>query len=331
MDLKELVCKLAGIDGVSGDESRIAAFCKELLEKYTEDVCIKNGNVIAHFGKKEEKPHIMLDAHLDRVGMVVTDFKDGFVKASPVGGLDMRIMPAQRVTVHGKEDIKGIVCTLPPHLSKEKKVMDRDELWVDTGLDKAEKYISYGDTISYDSPCTPLLGTRVCGAGLDDRAGIAVIFEIAELLKDENIPFTVLLSTGEEVNERGAATGGYVIDPDIAVEFDVSFAMCGGEKASKCGKLGGGAMIGFSPVLDREISLKLRAIAEEKGIPYKAEVMSGTTGTNADRFSICREGQRAATISIPLRYMHTPAEVVDTEDIKACARLAAEFMRREYK
>lgn len=326
-ELKELTCRLASINGVSGDESAAAEFCKEFLEKYTTDVEIKNGNVIAHIGKRQAKPHIMLDAHLDRVGMIAVDFKDSFVKASPVGGLDFRILPAQRVIIHGKEDVTGVVCTLPPHLSKEKKVMSADELWIDTGLDDPESIISKGDLISYDSPCRPLLGERVCGGGLDDRAGAAVILDTVDILSESGCSFTVLLSAQEEIGERGACIGGYEINPDIAIEFDVSFALCGGEKASKCGRLGEGGMIGFSPSLDRELSLKLKNIAAEKNIPCQNEVMNALTGTNADRFTVTREGIRAATVSIPLRYMHTPAEVVDINDIKACAELAAEFIR----
>ncbi|MCR5807490.1 MAG: M42 family peptidase [Oscillospiraceae bacterium] len=330
-ELKSLTIQLADINGVSGDEGRAAQFCREYLERYSKDVTIKNGNVIAYLIGREKRPLILLDAHLDRVGMIVCAVEDGFVKAAPVGGIDMRIMPAQRVIIHGKEDIKGVICTLPPHLAKESKVTDKDDLWIDTGLDSAEKYISQGDMISYDSPVKELLHDRIAGAGLDDRCGISTILCAVDMLKSElsslDCSVAVMFSTHEEINERGACIGAFDIEPDIALEVDVSFAMCGGEDASKCSKPGNGVMIGISPSLGRGLSDTLIALAEKNNIPYTTEIMHRTTGTNADRFSVTKGGVRAGTLSLPLRYMHTPAEVIDINDCMSTAKLIAAYLR----
>ncbi len=328
-----LVCRLASINAVSGSESPAAEFCAAELRKYTDDVYIKAGNVIANIGeRKPDKLHLLLDAHIDRVGMIVCAVDGGFAKVSQVGGLDRRILPAQRVIIHGRNgDVCGTVCTLPPHLAKEKKVMEPDELWVDTGLADAADRITQGDPVSFDSPCEEILGGRICGAGLDDRAGAAVMIAVAEKLSQESeLPcsVTVMLSTQEEVTCRGARVGAYHIDPDIALEVDVSFALCGGEKPEKCGKLGGGAMIGISPTLDRALSDRLMGIAQELSLPYQTEVMHGTTGTNADYFTISRSGVRTAYAAIPLRYMHTPAEIVDISDLMNITELAAAFAGR---
>ena len=130
-----------------------------------------------------------------------------------------------------------------------------------------------------------------------------------------------MFSVQEEIGERGAKVGGFDIDPDIAVEVDVSFALTSDESPDKCGKLGKGPMIGISPSLSRRLSKDLMRIATEKDIPYQTEVMSRLTGTNADQFSITKGGCEAVTVSIPLRYMHTPVEVCDMRDVESAVAL----------
>ena len=136
-----------------------------------------------------------------------------------------------------------------------------------------------------------------------------------------------LFSTQEELGERGACIGAFDIDPDIALAVDVSFGRVLGDKESESGELGKGPMIGISPSLSREVSNKLIDICKEKNIPWQPEVMSGLTSTNADRFSVNKCGCKACTVSIPLKYMHTPAEIIDTRDVKETGRLLAEYIR----
>jgi endoglucanase len=334
-EFAELIMRIADSDGVSGNESGTAALCRSELLKYTDRAEIKNGNVIANFGtRSDKKPHVLLDAHLDRVGLIVTGItEDGFVKADCIGGLDRRIFPAQRVIIRGTEDISGVICTLPPHLKKESSVMEKDSIYIDPVLcrKKTAEKVCLGDVISFDSPCTELLNGRICGAGLDDRCGIASIIKALDSLNGEydSLPysFTVLLSAQEELGERGACIGAYDIDPDISIAVDVSFALCGGENPRKCGELSKGCMIGIAPSLDRELSHWFIDRAKDRGIPFQTEVMNGTTGTDADRFSVSKSGSKAVTLSIPLRYMHTPAEVIDVSDCELTAELIAEFLR----
>lgn len=334
-ELTGLIMKIADISGVSGDESRAAKECAAELKKYTDRVEIKGGNVLAHFGERREgKPHILIDAHIDRVGLIVTHAENGFAKADCIGGLDRRIFPAQRVTVHGENgDIPGVICTLPPHLAKDSKVMGKDSIYIDL---MGVRGVLPGDSVSFDTKCTELLNGRICGGGLDDRCGAAAIIAAADILGEkcggnyDSLPcsFTILLSEQEEVGERGACVAGFEIGPDIAIAVDVSFAVSGGEDPKKCGEMGKGCMIGFSPTLDRGISRKFTEIAEEISLPYQREIMSGLTGTDGDRFSVNREGARTVTLSIPLRYMHTPAEVIEVSDCENTARLIAEFIVR---
>lgn len=334
--LKELVTCIANSRGVSGNEEKTAAICADIMKKYTSDTFIKNSNVIARFGKRSpEKSHVLIDAHLDRVGLTATYItEEGFVKADCIGGLDRRIFPAQRVVIHGREgDINGVIATLPPHLKKDGAVMEKDQIYIDTLMTKenAQGLISLGDSISFDSPCVSLAGDRICGAALDDRCGIAAVIQAVDMLGGDydNLPysFTVMFSSQEELGERGACIGAFEENPDISVAVDVSFAMCSGEDSKKCGELNKGCMIGISPSLSREMSDWFISYAKEKNIPFQYEVMNGTTGTNADRFSVNRYGSKAVTLSIPLRYMHTPCEVIDIADVENTAGLIAAFLK----
>jgi endoglucanase len=142
---------------------------------------------------------------------------------------------------------------------------------------------------------------------------------------------TVLFSSQEELGERGARIAAFEINPDIAIAVDVSFGYADGETEYECGKLGKGAMIGISPSLSREISDELVETSKACNIPYQLEIMNGLTSTNADRFAVNRCGSKACTVSIPLRYMHTPVEVIDVEDVRMTAELLAAYIRGEVR
>ena len=334
MDIKNTVVMLSEAAGASGDESMAAELALDMLKKYCPDAEIKNGNVIGKFGKfNESLPSLVLDAHIDQIGMIVTYITDeGFVKIGNLGGIDRRLLPAQQVVIHGKRDIKGVICSVPPHLSSGKnEVISFSDAAVDTGMTKSEleEIISYGDTITFDVKCRSLIGSRITGGALDDRCGVASILYALELLKDQKIAYnvTVIFSAQEELGERGAAIGAFEINPDIAIAVDVSFAFAKGENEQKCGYLGKGPMIGISPSLSREISHKLIDTAKNSKIPYQLEVMNGLTSTNADRYSVNREGAESCTVSIPLRNMHTPVEVIDISDVEFTGKLLAEFIK----
>lgn len=333
MNLKKTVIKLSESSGASGSENAAAEAALKLLKKYCPDAEIKNGNVIGRFGEHDESlPLLLLDAHIDQVGMIVTYITDeGFIKFGNIGGLDRRLLPAQQVVVHGKKDIRGVICSVPPHLLKgESKVPEIDDFAIDPGLSASEleKLVSVWNSITFDVKCQELLGSRITGGAMDDRCGVASVLYALELLKGKRLRYNVavLFSTQEELGERGAKIGAFEINPDLAIAVDVSFAFAEGENEQKCGYLGKGAMIGVSPSLSRELSDSLAEAAESGKIPYQIEVMNGLTSTNADRFSVNREGVKTCTVSIPLRYMHTPVEVIDLEDVKHTGMLLARFI-----
>ena len=334
MDIKQTVISLSESHGASGNEENAAAAALSVLREYCPDAAVVNGNVIGNFGiHREGLPSLVLDAHIDQVGFIVTNItEEGFVKVGNIGGIDRRLLPAQPVVIHGKHDIKGVICSVPPHLSSgSSKVLSIEDIAIDTGMTSDELYqvISLGDTVTFDVSCRQLIGDRITGGALDDRCGVAALLYTLELLHGQNTAYnvTVIFSTQEEVGERGAKIGAFTIDPDIALAVDVSFAYAIGEDESKCGYLGKGPMIGLSPSLSREISDSLIAAAEKAGIPYQKEVMSGLTSTNADRYSVNKCGAKTCTVSIPLRNMHTPVEVIDIRDVEMTAKLLAEFIK----
>lgn len=334
MDLKNTIAELTEISGASGSEKNAAGLALNMLKKYCPNAEIKNGNVIGHFGEfRSGIPSLVLDAHIDQIGMIVTYITDeGFIKIGNLGGIDRRLLPAQPVIIHGKQDIPGVICSVPPHLSSgDSKVISFDEIAVDTGMTKEEleNLVSLGDTITFDVKCRSLTGSRITSGALDDRCGVASILYALELLKESAIAYnvTVIFSAQEELGERGAKIGAYELDPDIAIAVDVSFAYALGEDENKCGYLGKGPMIGISPSLDRTLSNDLIKTARTADIPYQTEVMNGLTSTNADQYSVSRCGARTCTVSIPLRNMHTPAEVIDIKDVELTARLLAEFIK----
>lgn len=332
-NLMEL-CMATGVAGLEFEASRVAA---SLLKKYTTDVAVDHfGNVVGKISSKDKNAKtLLLDAHIDEIGMVLTSIDDkGFLRVSNCGGIDRRLLCAQLVTIHGKKDIIGVVGSKPPHLEKAdeaNKIAELDEMFIDIGMSKeeAQRVTSLGDKITIRSDFTRMLNDRVSSKALDDRAGVASILEALELLYKKDLPFNlvVLFSAREEIGGQGAKVAAYTASPDFAIAVDVSFAHTPDAKAYKCGKMDEGTMIGYHAVLDKPMSDKLVALAKKEKIKHQLEVMGGrSTGTNADEIIMTKGGVRTALLSIPQKYMHTPIEQVSLHDIEETAKLIAAFV-----
>ncbi|MBQ3045389.1 MAG: M20/M25/M40 family metallo-hydrolase [Clostridia bacterium] len=331
-EISALLEKLCGAKGVSGAESDAAAVAAQLLGRYMPVSVDALGSVTGTKG--EGGVHILLDAHLDQIGLVVTAIdEDGFLKVAKCGGADIRVLAAAEVTVHGRQKLFGVITSTPPHLSTPEdsgKAKGFDDIAVDIGMDKAtaEKYVSLGDRITFNGEFLRLAGSRVSSPSIDDRAGVAAILRCLEILGDKELGcrLSVCFSVQEETGGSGAQTAAFAAHADEAIAVDVSFASAPNVSSEKYAALGGGAMIGFAPSLDYEMSRRLKDIADNKNIPNQCEVMGGKTGTNCDEIQVAGEGVKTALISIPLRNMHTAVEVCDLEDIESTARLMAEYI-----
>lgn len=329
MDTKLLLSKLTSPAGVAGEEQSSFESLKGLFSQFGKVTEHSSGSLLIE--RDGTGKHILLDAHLDTIGFVVTEItEDGFLRLSKVGGIDMRIVEGAEITVHGSEDIYGVICTVPPHLSDSDGAVSKDGMCVaDVGYSKeeTEKIVSVGDKAGYRSSFNELFGTKLSAAYTDDRAGICVLLKALEMTKTSN-KITLSCSSQEETGGTGAKCTSFLSGAQLSLSVDVSFAYTPDCVKRECGELGKGAMVGFSPTLSREYSNLLCQIAEEENIPYQKEIMSGRTGTNADHISISGGGIPSALVSLPQKYMHTPIETVDIEDIENCARLIARFLER---
>ena len=329
MELKTLLKELTDsfsighLDGAREIIGRYLDFCK--VEN------VGSNGLIATLDKGYDKT-ILFDAHIDEIGMVVTDISDsGFITVSNVGGIDLRHLPSKEVIVHGKEKVLGVFSSTPPHLLKdEEKCADSiDKIKIDTALGKkAKEIISKGDFVTFKNTFLSLSENRVSAKSLDNRAGCATLILLAHLIKDKTLPANVvfMFSDSEELGLRGARTAAYDINTDEAIVIDVSFGDAPGISPLKCGKLGGGAMIGISPILDNDIKDKFLSLADNNNIPCQKEVMSESTGTNADVISTLKSGIKTGLVSLPLRNMHTDCEVIDLRDIENTAKLLSLYV-----
>ncbi len=328
MNIKDNLLSLSNAVGI-GSIDTAACFAFDILSKYT--AATKNGlNVVGEI-KGKGNHTLLLEAHIDEVGFVVTDIDEcGFLTVKNCGGIDLRALPARAVTIHGKRDITGVFCATPPHLAKgDTKYDDISALKIDSLLgENAREVISVGDFVSFKAEAQALLNDRITGKSLDNRAGVACLLEVAKRLSGKELPFNVVfaLTDGEELGHRGAKTTAFSTCADAALVLDVTFADGPDIAAKDCGKLSGGGMIGVSPVLDKEISNKLINIAKEKDIPYQIEVMGSATGTNGDVISISKSGVKTGLVSIPLRNMHTDVETVCLNDLSAVCDLLEQYI-----
>ena len=323
--MKTILKKLCADRGVSGNELEMLPVIKDLLGGSAQITTDNSGNIIAAMGTENTGRHIIIDAHIDRIGLAVTYINDkGFLKAEPVGGIDLRSLPGSAVTVHGREDMTGVICTMPPHLSDGDE-LSRDRIWIDTGLpaEKVRELVSLGDTAVLRSEFRELLGNKIAASALDNRSGCAVLVRCAELLKNEVLPCRVsfVFSSQEETGELGAGTSAFSLAPDEAIVIDAGFAAQDGVPAEKSGKLGCGCIITISPVLSKQVTNRIMNIASRLGMEYDFEVCSGSTGTNADRISCSRGGVKTGLISVPSKNMHTTTEIVSLDDMEKIAEL----------
>ncbi len=319
--------------GVAGREDGAAQAAIELLRPLGQPKLSPLGSVLCTINEGQPNaPHLMLEAHLDQIGMMVTRVEeDGFLRVANVGGLDRRLLPASPVTVHtASGDYAAVVASVPPHLVEgEDKPLKMEDILVDTGFttDHAKELFAPGDSISLDGPLTALGENLLRSRAMDDRIGcVAVLLAAQELHKAApRAKITVALASMEEVGGVGASTASFASAPDCAIAVDVSFANGFGVAPWKCGQMGDGPMIGVAPVLNNAMTDRLKELAVRDGIPYQIEAMGGRTGTDADGIAGAGAGVATALLSIPLRNMHTVVETIHMDDVANTARLMAAF------
>jgi len=229
--------------------------------------------------------------------------------------------------------LPGVICSTPPHLlTKEQKEagVELKHLAVDIGMDRTEAVsaVSVGDRILFQKNQFQLLGSRIVSSGFDDRCGIAALVQTVAAVHDrlKQCSLMIQCTVQEEVGGSGAKTGAFQSDADYAIAVDVGFGTDPYCDKTETIDLGKGPSIGLAPVLDRALTQELIAVAKQNKIPFQHDVMNGRTGTNADLIQISRGGIKTALLSIPLRSMHTPVEVIDIRDVEQTAALLTAFI-----
>lgn len=286
----------------------------------------------------EPRPSVMIATHMDAIGLMVTGVVDGFLRVTSVGGVDARVLPGQQVTVHatgegGPLDLPAVVAQpsarlLPPDLGNGPVPLEH--LLVDVGLPprRAAKLVHVGDLVSYASEPVELAGEVICGHTLDNRASVAALTVCLEELQARPHAWDVwaVATVQEEVGLTGAYTSAYELRPTLALVVDVTFAKGPGANDWQTAPLGQGPRLCMGPNIHPALFETLKALADKLEIPYSIEYAPRHTGTDTYAIQVAAGGIPSALFGIPLRYMHTPVELVAIKDIQRTGRWMAEFI-----
>ena len=316
---------------VSGREDKIREKLSGLIAPFCDTVSVdKLGNLIAHKKGTGEGKRIMLAAHMDEIGFIVTFIEDsGMLRVAPVGGIST--VAAAYAPVVSENGVRG---TVVPEANVKPEELKTDKLYIDIGAKtkkSAEAKIGIGDFFVVAPSLTKLGGGRVCGRPLDDRIGCAVLLSIAQTLASEELADEIyyVFSVQEEVGCRGALPAAFAIAPDIALCFDVTGTGDVPSASPMACSLGKGAAVKIkdaSVICDEGIVRALCDVARDKGIPYQKEVLL-YGGTDTSSMQLAGAGAAVGALSIPTRYIHSGSETCELSDAQACASLAVEFIR----
>lgn len=337
--LVDVLKQLSELPGPSGQESAVAARIEDFLAPHCDDVTRDDfDNVIAvakgnrnAAESNAKRPKMMFAAHSDEIGLIVTKIDEGgFLRFTSVGGIDPRAIVAQQVVVLAGEPLPGFIGVKPPHIltaEDRKTVPAVADMFIDVGLpeDVVRERIRPGAMVVLQRQFTELLGGRVAGKALDNRAGVAAMIESMRLLKGLKHAADVyaVATVQEEVGYRGAIVSAYDIVPDMAIAIDVGFGEAPGVAEGQAIGMGKGPSIAIGANVHPRLHRILVDAATEHGIPHQIEPMPGRSGTDGWALQVVRSGIPTAVVSIPLRSMHTSVEIVDVEDVRNTGRLLA--------
>lgn len=323
----------------TGEETQAAnvvdSFAKSFADSFERDVL---GNRYASVGSSKDS--IMFAGHIDEIGIIISYIdSDGFLFFQQLGGHDNVMLSGRRVAILTKKGVvKGVTGKKAIHLmeAKERKeVPETHQIWIDIGAkskEEAQELVSIGDCGVFDCGFEQLSGSRYAARAFDDKAGCYCAFEALRRIKEKggnrDFKVTAVASTQEEIGTRGAWTASYSVNPKIGIAIDVEhatdFPNCDNRKYGSI-KLGGGVVISRGPNINPVVFEKLVSCAEKENIAYQVNAEPRPTGTDARIIQMTRCGVATGLLGIPLRYMHTPAEIADLSDIENCVRLLESF------
>jgi tetrahedral aminopeptidase len=323
--LKDLLKKLSEAYGPSGREEQVARVIRDEIKNYVDETYTDHlGNLYAV--RKGTGAKIMIAAHMDEIGMIVTFIdENGFLRFSNVGGLNIHVLVGQRVIFEN-----GTVGTIGMEKLDDIKKLALDKLYIDIGAkdrEEARQKVRVGDIATYHREATPA-GNRLIGKAMDNRAGCAVLVKALQELKSTDNEIYAVFTAQEEVGLRGSRTSSYRIDPDLGLALDVTLVGDTPEAPTMDVSLGKGPAVKVkdaSVICHPRLKDALIDTAEAGNIPYQLEVLTAG-GTDAGAIHLTKEGIPAGVISVPCRYVHTPGEMVDLGDMENAVRLLTSFL-----
>lgn len=330
--MKSLIKKLVETVGPSGYESKIREVVRAEVEKYADEISVDAmGNLIVKKGEKKEGGlKVMLSAHIDEIGIMVTHVdKNGFARFTTIGGVRPHTCYGSRVRF-----LNGIVGVIGGEkLENANHVHAIEAMYIDVGASSVEDCpVKIGDVAAFDRPFEDL-GNRLISKAMDDRVCAAVLIETLKLVKNSPHELYFVFSTQEEVGLRGATTAAYAIDPDLGIASDVTMTGDTPRGIKMDVALGKGPAIKVKDggmLADPKVVDAMVQCAQKHEIPYQLEVLLGGT-TDAKAMQISRAGMPAGCVSVPTRYVHTPSEMVDINDLNNAVKLLTAFISEPIK
>jgi endoglucanase len=343
--LANVLEKLSNACGVAGREEDVRVLMKKLLKPNVDEIKEdKLGNVIGIRKGKKKAPTVMLAAHMDEIGLMIKNItKEGFLQFAKIGGIDDRILIAQKVVVHmDKGPITGVIGSRPPHILKEeekKKVIEADKLFIDIGAtnkeDAQKMGVRIGDPVSFDIQFTRVGKDAVVGKAFDDRVGCAALIETMRRLREVECTIYAVGTIQEEVGLRGATVAAFQLRPDVGLALDVTVAgdTPGVQEVEAPIKMRKGPALTVTDsglIAHPKVLRWLIDAAEQSKVPYQLEaVLSGST--DAARIALSREGVPSGVISIPTRYIHSPASLLSLSDLEKTVKLMVTAIKNVQK
>lgn len=337
---KKFLKKILETPSVTGTEVFVAERVRKRLANVADSIETNvMGSVHATLKGKGNAPSVMIAAHMDEVGLMVTYIsEEGFLSVAAVGGVDAAILPGMRVDVHTKQGtLRGVVGRKPIHLispDERKNVTALDDLVIDLGMSAkhVKKAVSIGDVITYGVGFEDFGDGMAVSRGFDDKMGVYIAVRVLEELAKAggaSGDYICAATVQEEIGLRGGTTSAYGVHPDIAIALDVTHATdYPGIDPTKYGKLacGEGPVIARGPNINPVVFDRLKAAAKKAKVPVQIEAEPRVTGTDAAAMQIQRGGKATGLVSVALRYMHTPTEVIALKDLEACVKLLVQFI-----
>lgn len=337
-DILPFLKSLISVSGLSGHETPVARLIEAKWRPLVDETSFSRVGSLHGLKRgsgKGKRPSVMIAAHMDAIGMMVSQIVDGFLRITNIGGIDVRVLPGAQVTVHADngEELPAVIAMPPARFLPESEgdgVLGIKHLLVDTGLSRreVERKVRVGDLVSFANEPMELAGDVISGHSLDNRASVAALTVCLEELQDRSHVWDVwaVATVQEETGYLGGYTSAFQLRPDIAIAVDGTFGKGPGANDWQTHPLGKGVGLCIGPNMHPYLHKKLSELADKLEVPWFLDVTPAHSGTDAYPMQTTLEGIPTALVEYPLRYMHTTVESVSVKDIQRAGRLLAGFI-----